>query len=232
MIPAREVIYAFRQYYDRYDGKRSPTMDIRAQSFIIDQAIKKFIDSTLALAEIDSTRRENIRVLEKKGIFLQESGSTHNAVIYGLPEDHLQTLNRSARISNQCGSRDVPLVLMQADDTNFAINNMYWKPSLEWEQAFCDEGEKGLYVFNGDFNVDSVIIDYYRKHVTFDCPSLADGGRYLRGGDTTMITTDTGLELPERTLDRIIQIAAMLSEANNGDDRDLSVRIRAIMSVS
>lgn len=233
MIPAREVIYAFRQYYDRYDGKRSPSMDVRAESFHIDQAIKKFIEATIKLTEIDSIHREDIRVLEVKEYAMSEIGSGDGFNIYDYPKDHFKTLRRQVSASSKgCGNKKFPTVLAQTDDINFMLSNIYWKPSFAWEQSFCDEGEKGLYVWHDDdFTISKLSIDYYRKHVTFDCPSLADGGKYLRGGNTSMVTTDTGIELPENTLDKIIQIATLLSQANQGDDREVANRIRTITAL-
>lgn len=233
MIPAREVIYAFRQTYDRYDSKRNPSLDIRSECYHINQAIIKFIEATIKLAETDLIKRNDIRILEKKNVSFKLSEAKDNYNIYEVPEDYFVPLRRIIKAEKEgCGVKVFPPIVAQSDDLSYMTTNLYWKPNFGWEQSVCDEGEKGIYVWhNNDFKIKELNVDYYRKHITFDCPSLADGGKYLRGGDTKMVEKDTHLELPDNTLSKIIQIADILAQSNQGDERNLATRIKQITTV-
>jgi hypothetical protein len=230
MTPAREVIYAFRQFYDRYDGKRNPSLDIRSECFHINQAIIKFIEATIKLAETDLIKRNDIRILEMKNVpfALLQSKEKHN--IYQVPDDYFVPLRRMIKAEKEgCGIKEFSPTVAQSDDLSYMLTNTYWKPNFGWEQSVCDEGKDGIYVWhNKDFTIKELNVDYYRKHIIFDCPSLADGGKYLRGGDTKMVTQDTYLELPDNTLSKIIQIADLLAQSNQSDERNLATRIKQI----
>lgn len=232
MIPAREVIYAFRQFYDRYDSKRNPSLDIRSECFHINQAIIKYIEAVIKLAETDAIKREELRVLEKKNVGLAIVKEQSNFNIYSFPKDHFTTLRRTIEVEKgNCGIKTIIPTIAQTDDLSYMLSNIYWKPDFAWEQSICDEGNEGLYIYhNNDFVIKKAIIDYYRHHITFDCPSLASNGKYLRGGDTDIVTEDTYLELPQNTLSKVIQIADIIAKSNQGDDRDLATRIRQIAS--
>lgn len=233
MLSAREVVYAFRQQYDRYDGKRSPSLDIRSQCYHINQAITVFIENTIKYTEIDSIHRENIRVLEIKEKSLSKFFEGDGYYVFSYPENHFKTLRRTVYASRSgCGNKRFPPILSQTDDLSIMLDNIYWKPNFGWEQAICDEGEKGLYVWTDkDFEITDLKVDYYRNHIVFDCPSLADNGKYLRGGDTYVVTDDTQLELPDRCLNKIIQIAVLLAQTNQGDEREMQARIKLITTL-
>lgn len=231
MIAASEMIYAFRQNYDRYDGKKKPSLDIRAQCYHINTAIDKFVENAIILAETNSIFRESIRNLEIKEVSLdlKKNGDTFN--IYKYPKDHLKTLRRRVVAKkDKCGTKEFPIILFQTDDLDHANINSYWKSNYGWETALGDEGSEGLYVWhNKDFGIDKVKVDYYRKHINFECPSLADGGQYWSGGETELITKDTYFELDTFSKDKVIQIAVMLATINIGDERDLALRLRNIL---
>ncbi len=231
MIAASEMIYAFRQNYDRYDGKKKPSLDIRSQCYHINTAIEKFVENAIKNAETDSIFRESIRMLEKKEVSLELVKKESQYDIYKYPDKHLKTLRRRVVANkDKCGTKEFPIILFQTDDLDHANVNQFWKSDFAWETALGDEGSDGLYVWhNGDFKTEKVIIDYYREHVRFDCPSLADGGKYFSGGETELITTDTYFELDKFSFDKVVQIAVMLATINIGDERDLALRIRNIL---
>jgi hypothetical protein len=233
MIAAREVIYAFRQYYDRYEGQRSPSLNIIDQCFHIDQAIQRFIETSVKLAETNSLYRNDLRILERKFISFKKVEDTKDYVVVEYPDDYLKLLRASAYSEKSgCGSKIISTTIAQSDDLNYMLSNTHWKPSFGWEQAIADEADKGLYVWsNGDFEIKEVVGDYYRKHIRFDCPSLAKDEKYFIGGGTKLVTKDTGIELPSNTLHKIIQIATILAQTNQNNASEVANQIRLITTI-
>lgn len=233
MIPAREVVYAFRQYYDRYEGQRSPALDIVDECFHIDQAIQRFIETSIKLAETNSLYRNDLRVLERKYVGLKLVERKDDYIVAEYPSDYLKLLRASVYIDKEnCGNKVISATIGQSDDLNYLLSNVHWKPSFGWEQTIADEADKGLYVWsNGDFNIKDVIIDYYRKHIRFQCPSLAKEGKYFIGGGTDLVSDDTGIELPNNTLHKIIQIAVILAHTNQNNANEVANRIRLITTI-
>lgn len=233
MIPAREVVYAFRQYYDRYEGQRSPSLNIIDECFHIDQAIQRFIEASIKLAETNSLYRNDLRVLERKYINLKKTDKGDKYVVFEYPEDYLKLLRANVYVTKEnCGSKEISATIAQSDDLNYMLSNVHWKPNFGWEQAIADEADKGLYVWSdNDFSIENVVVDYFRKHVRFQCPSLSKDGKYFTGGGTDLVSEDTGIELPDNTLHKIINIAVILAHTNQNNTNEVANRIRLITTI-
>ena len=55
--------------------------------------------------------------------------------------------------------------LKKEGDINVLLKDEFWKPSLEWGETICTIVGNKLRVYFDNFNIDYVILEYYRYPV-------------------------------------------------------------------
>lgn len=233
MIPAKRSIIEFDRKFDRFVGEDNRRLRIEDKLGVINEALEIYFENRVKVAETNSQVRNDLRILENKEIELELFKKTKAYSIYSIPKDSYSILRQRALVSkDHCGEKEIPLILFQTDDLDNARKSPYWKSSYQWEHALADEGSKGLYVWHeNDFNIESVIIDYYRKPGEIHAPSMSSELQY-EDWNGLIQTKDQGLELSDTYSHRkIIDIAVLIARADLGDVRDFEIQLNKILNV-
>lgn len=233
MLPAKRSIIDFDRKHDRFVGEDNRRLRLEDKLAVINEALEIYFENRVKLAETNSMVRNDLRVLEEKEIELKLLEKKPKYSIYEIPEDSYKLLrHRVIATKEGCGSKEFPVIIFQTDDLDNARKSPYWRSSFQWEHALADEGSKGLYIWHeGDFEIDSVIVDYYRKPQEIHAPSMKDDGEY-EDWNCIVRTKDQGLELDDTYSHRkIIDIAVLIARADLGDVRDFEVQLNKILNV-
>ena len=174
MITARRSIVDFDRKYDRFVGQANRRLRQEDKLAVINEALEIYFENRVKVAETDSKVRDDLRVLEMKEVKIPLVISEENFNVYEIPAESYRVLRKRVVASKEdCGEKDIPLIMFQTDDIDNARNSPYWRSSFQWEHAISDEGSKGLYVWHeGDFKIVKTIIDYYRKPKEIHAPSM------------------------------------------------------------
>lgn len=233
MVSARKSIMDFDRKFDRFVGEDKQRLRLVDKLAVINESQLIYFENTVELAEINSKVRENLRPFEKKEVSLEliQKGEKYN--IYKIPEDNYRILRQRAIASKKgCDlKKEIQVIMFQTDDLNNARNSPYWRSSFEWEHALADEGSKGLYVWHeGGFDIDDLIIDYYRKPEEIHAPTMKTSGKYTDWNGVER-TQDQGTEFNEFSHRKIIDLSVLKGRANLGDIPDFQIKYNEILNI-
>lgn len=153
-----------------------------------------------------------------------------NYSIFELPPDCFKVLRRRviAKKEKCKTTKSIRVVNFQKDDLNYALSSPFWKPDFGWEICIGNLGSKGYYVWHGgDYKIDSLIVDWYRRPKNFHAPSMHPNEKYLDWITGEMITKDVNCEMIEEYAEEIVDIAVVSALTINGDN--LSTKVNEII---
>lgn len=231
MIKSIRCLFEYNLKFDRFKSEYNENLLLEQKLYFINQAqFKIFRNKIDNFTEKTSKYRTELRFFEEKEHRLELVEKLDTYSIYKLPENYYKILRqRCVQSKEGCGEKDIKLFFFETDDLNNALSNPYWKPSFEWGQGICDEGNKGLYIWtDSSADIEEVIIDYYRKPAEIHAPSLHHNKEYV-SWDGELITKDSGLEL-EENLNEIINLAILDTRASFGDVKDYELQLSKIFN--
>lgn len=230
-IKSSRLVYEFDRRFDRFTGEQKPAIRLEHKMSLLNEATQIFFENRVKLAEINSRVRDELRPLEEKERRLKVNNKSSEVAVAAIPEESFRVLRAVATISRPgCGQKKVPVVMMATDDLTRARKNAFWRSSFEWEHILGDEGKEGLYLYHdGEFSVDEVTVDFYRRPAELHAPSMSSKKEYIDWNGVTR-KKDVDLELDNTFAYRkIVDIAVLLARADIGDQRDLQVSITKIL---
>lgn len=233
MIPAKRSIIEFDRKFDRFVGEENRRLRIEDKLAVINEALEIYFENRVKLTETNSMVRNDLRALEEKEIELELLVYKSKYSIYTIPDNSYKFLRNRAVVSKEeCGQKEIPLIIFQTDDLDNARKSPYWRSSFQWEHALADEGSKGFYVWHeDDFKIENIIVDYYRKPKEIHVPSMSSNLEY-EDWNGVLRTKDQGLELDDTYSHRkIIDIAVLIARADLGDVRDFEIQLNKILNV-
>ncbi len=231
-IKASRLIYEFDRRFDRFAGQQKPALRLENKLSLLNEATQIFFENRVKLAEVNSRVRDELRPLEEKSkkLTLKKGVSVDIAAI---PKDSFRILRAEATISKKdCSPKVVPLIMLTTDDLSRARKNAYWRSSFEWEHLLADEGSQGLYLYHdGEFSVDEVVIDFYRRPTEIHAPSMSADKQY-EDWNGIVRKKDIDLELDNTyAYRRIVDIAVLLARVDIGDQRDFQMKLAEILQI-
>lgn len=197
-----------------------------------------FYENRLSILETNPQVREDLRAAEIKNVCLscKNDKSDNRVCIVTLPEDYYrrsrQRLLAECKDERNCGEKELVLKIAQSDDLTEILRDPFRKPSYEYEEAWADEGTKGLYVYhNNAFTVKKVCIDYFRTLPRIATPSLTSSGYYIND-EGVKVSVDQGYILD--TTDswrKIVDIAALIALRDTSNVQDFQTQLNKILQV-
>ena len=232
MIPASRLVIDFDRRFDRFLSQDNQRLRLEDKLAVINEAIEIYFENKVKIAETNSSVRNILRSLEEKEVSLKNLRDEKHYTIFEIPEKSYTILRQRALVSKEhCGTKEIPVLMFQSDDINNARKSPYWKSSYQWEHAIADEGAKGLYVWHeGDFKIDELIVDYYRRPQEVHAPSMKEEKFYIDWNGKKQ-TKDQGLELRDYAYKDIGDIASLIYKANIGDASDYEIQLSKILNV-
>lgn len=155
------------------------------------------------LDETNITRKDELQQLLKsetlKGV------KKENYYEFNLPEDYFH-YKRSVSYT--------PCImtnwLKKEGDINVLLKDEFWKPSLEWGETLCTIVGNKLRVYFDNFNIDYVILEYYRYPVNIN---MSDGFSDVNNNPTVNVD-------PEFKGVNLIEILNYTCQILSGDTSD------------
>lgn len=233
MISAKRLINEFNRKFDRFDGQYKKTLRVDQKLSILNEALMTYFNNRVRIAETNSQVREDLRPLEVKEKQIKIGIRKDDYIIAENPKDCYLILRRKVIASREgCKPKELPVYLFQTNDLNNALKNPFWKSSFEWEQIIGDEGSGGLYLWhNKEFNVDKVVIDYYKSPGVIKCASCVNSGSY-EDMDGIVISTDEGIIFNSTVvMHDILDIAVLMARRDLGDAMDYAVALKAVLEL-
>ena len=120
----------------------------------------KFITLALQNRGVDDIRYiQHLLVLDKK---IKPEDTSKNKVNFPLPENYFDLSSARANAkSNNCQDI-IDLFEIQTENLNEVLFNEFLKPSFDWREAPYTINSDKLSVYVDNFNLDSLLLNYYR----------------------------------------------------------------------
>lgn len=232
----QKLHFRIKKKVDRKINETQKEVPVNQIDDYIQEALSIYVSRIAERAEVDQRHRNNLKLLERKGISSGVLERNKNYDVVKLPDDYwykLRTVvigSRDCPDCKKCKGRELKAVYAQSSDLNESNKSPYLKSNFEYEESIVDEGEKGLYVYHyGDFKVDQVLFDYYRKPVDPKTPNLQKGAIY-KDSSGQAVTDNVCFELVDSyQLDDIADLAALLIEKDRGSVDDYQTRVNQII---
>ena len=232
MISARKLVADTRSKINSIDTGSGQAFSVIDIVRALNDAYEILVENNIKLTDTSSVARDNLRKLEIKNYSLKlENRGDHYFAKY--PDDLYKRLNHVAVAKcDQCEKtkRIIPRIV-QSDDLHEARRNPYRKANFGWEQLIADEGGDGLFLYTDEaYNLEKVIIDYYRKIRYIEVPSLAECNNYEYGDyDDRVIKEDVNFDLDSTYIARkVTDIAALLIKTDINDRESVALRIQQL----
>lgn len=185
------------------------------ECWMIAEAFNKGMDAWVlrqleGINQTKSTAEGSIRSIDKLRVILTQSNlSMDNQGDYWeglLPDDYLEWSRVSANASSKCcPARKLKIFLGEEADVDVDLLDKVKRPSFEWAETLGTVIGQTVRIYtNGDFNVESPYLTYYRKpkHIQIlDCVDPDTG---------LPVTIDVECEFPDTIIENIIDEAAAI----------------------
>ena len=232
-IKATRFHTSFLEKANHSNSEYLQRLDTAQRDLLFNEALDIVIEALVKRTEIDSEVRNHLRLLEKKRVELNKVDSNEEFDVFAYPDGFYKRLRQEAIASKECcqnHKRNLVVRVFNSDEINEARKNTNWKPSWDYEQTFADEAEKGLYVWHdGQFNIDQVYIDYFRKPKEIQAPSFESCGYYINS-DGEQVSNDVDFEIDSTYLYRkIVDIAVLLAMRNNNEINNFKTQAETIL---
>jgi hypothetical protein len=171
-----------------------------------------FDDSRIILAVNEAQNRfiewiyekkneDDIRLIQKflQPSSLQKHSDDEISSYFSLPADYFEFVNLKSKAKKSECIGNLLLFEVKSFDYNELLHDINNMPSFEYRESFYYIQNNKVRIFKADFEVISVVIDYYRY------PKKIDVQGYINIDNTPSVESHP--EWDDRTMDRIINIA-------------------------
>lgn len=239
-ISATKLHQEFRRRANRADSSKNESFEIIDIDSYLNEAQDIFYTNRLSLIETTPQLREELRKAEVKD-YCSECNFYKNdnkVCVVEFPDNYYRRIRQTAEVAcadyRHCDDKTITLHIAQSDDISEILKDPFRKPSFEFEEAWADEGEHGLYVYhNNAFRVKKVCLSYYKKLPRIAAPSLVEPDGYYIDGGGNKITVDQGFILDNTDAWRVVvDIAALLAFRDITDQANYQLELGKILNTS
>jgi hypothetical protein len=236
VIPAKTLHQNLNRRLNRISSDFQSHFTVDEKDFFINQAIEIYQENITGIAETNSRIRESLRTLLFPDIELTKIDKNEQYATYEYPKDFYRRERAYAFAkSKDCSeSRIIDIVIIQRDDLNKVIDDIFWNVSFEWAETFAVESHEGILVYHqNEMILQKVFIDYYKEIPKVYFPSgIEPQGCYTNPYTGEILTEDQGLELVNNyQMRKILDIAALLMRASRGDSIEFQLELSKIFNV-
>lgn len=215
--------------------KTSQTVEISVRYIdsVIEEAMQLVYELCVDNADINHRVIEDLRPLVKDDILLKVIKESEDYSVYELPKDYFRIKRLYGKVSKAgCPQKNLRIWKAKANEINNSLRDENWKPSYQWGITFYDAVSNGIKVFhNGEFGIDRLKIDYYKKFTPIRCPAKEDDNFYV-WYEGTKITSNQETEfLANYIIRRFTDVAAAIIQRDKGDTQEFSLKLQGIMSL-
>jgi hypothetical protein len=138
-----------------------------------------------------------------------------------LPTDYLEWKRISVKATNNCCPDPKLMVVYQTEDANVPtlLRDVNKRPDFQWGETFCTLKNNKVQVYtNGDFNISSAILTYYRQPTKIQIANCIDP--YTGVASAADVECEFKDDLVELFIDEAAKIIAGDIEAMNQFQRN------------
>lgn len=180
-------------------------------SLLYNEAGKKILTLHLQNRGIDDVRYIQ-KFLKLKHKVPYESKSIDGKIYnFPLPKDYFDLADAEARASKGKCSHTINLVEIQTENYTEIIQDEFWKPSFEWEEAPYTINSDNLSVYVSDFTISDILLNYYRYPAQLRLIDETD--------PESEFTSDSIIEWDEKSLDDVITLMVFNLDINSNNPR-------------
>lgn len=233
-IKATRLQDEVRRKLNRKNSEYGRKISVSEMDLILTEAYHIYVENRVALFEVNSNVRQELRQLEVKNQPLTTIPDKTNNLNYlaEFPDKYYRVTRLHVQAKKEgCGEKELKGIIVQTDDLNEALRDPFYKPSFEFEEILYDEGGEYLHLYtDGTFRVKKVFIDYLKKPGDIRTPSLVKG-KYI-DSDGNEIKADQDLELDSTfQMRKIVDIAAAIALRDLGDINDYQAQVNKILQL-
>lgn len=210
--------YDFKQKLNKIDSQQYRNLRIPEIDWKINEAYDIYVKS---IAEPRSRNHlgfegiqrsiDDLRTIVENDVEIPTSliPGTNNYLAV-IPEEYQHYVSAKIKMSKEgCGSRVGRALQKQHDDRH--EESEFDKSSFEWKEVNIRFYTDGIKIFtDGTFTVESICLDFIRKH-----PYIHNAEDYIGGTynlpDGTVLTGTQSCELPEHTHREIVDLAVLIA---------------------
>lgn len=170
----------------------------------------RFVENTYERKGDDNIRYIQTLLVESKSI--KSSGKKNNYYKFELPVNYFNFSNVYAKASKKdCVNKHIDLYEIKDTSRNYILSDEFTSPSFEYREAPFTFSDDSINVFTSDFQVDSIILSYYRypKQITQVDPENPESD----------LDDSFELDFDDKVIDRIISDAVSGFDINNNSER-------------
>ena len=233
MIKVNKLHNSVRSYIRRYNRELGKKIYVKDIDDALNEAIDVIFENYAARFENNKTFRAHLRQLERKKVALKIEKTYDDCVFAKYPEDIYFVTRQWCTASRGECRRDLIVRPVQTDDLSESLRDPNWSPSFDWEETIADEGGDGIFVFhNGNFQIDTVYVDYLKKPDHVAAPSLVQPDNYYIDESGDKVKEDCDFEIDSTFIWRkVANVGALIILRNLGEIQDYETQLSKIMNL-
>lgn len=165
----------------------------------------QWCDDRIKLSETNIVRKDEVQHLLKQVSLSPVKDSSGMFYEVSIPDDYFRYKRSYSHAPCMIENR-----LVKEGDINVLLKDMFWKPSIEWEEALCTIINNKIRVYVDDFKITKVDLIYYREPQKIN---MADGYSDINGNATSNVDP----ELSGSSLIEVLMLTCNLLSADSTD---------------
>lgn len=235
-IQSSKLVYDFhRKYHASVTGANNDLALVDIIAYL-NEAQEIWYENRVFVAQTNQKARNDLRVFKKDKISLGCSKIDSKCCLAKYPKDFYHRLNQLAITSKDCcpDTKEIIPRILQSDDLHEARRNPYRKANFFFEQLSAIETTNGLIIYHdGEFEINDIIIDYYRKPQEIHAPShelCPNGTYYLYDG--RIVNQNQNFEVDGTYVNNLVSdIAVLLASRDITDRAGVETQIQKMLAV-
>lgn len=234
-ISSKKSVYDFKRKFHSIvsnEENNLPLVDIIAY---LNEGQEIWYENRVYVAQTNQKVRNDLRVFKKDKIPLNCEILDKKCCLARYPKNIYKRLNQLAITTKACCpdiEKEIIPRILQSDDLHEARKNPYRQANFFYEQLNAIETKDGLIIYHdGEMEIKSIFIDYYRKPKEIHAPSLEicdDGVYYDYCG--RIIKRDSNFEVDATYAHNdVVNIAVLLASRDIGNITGFQLKLAEIL---
>lgn len=232
MVESRKLVYDFDRKFDNILSGQSVKIPLVDKIAYLNEFQQLLFNNCVRQAEVNQEAANYIRRFKEDRFSLNISAG--NPVFARYPDNIHTRLNQLVIASKKdcCpDEKEIIINVLQSDDIHKARKNELRKSSFFFERCIGVTSAEGLSLYtDGEFNVEQVLIDYYRKPGEIHAPSYEKcNGEYYYLYNNNVIVEDTYCEFENHIDNLITDGAVLLASADKKDPGGFQLKLEKLL---
>jgi len=232
MVSNLQIHSELKRRFDRVTSNGSEEINTEEWDGYFNEAYRAWVKLRAAISKTNNKVRYDLRKLEVIDKKLKITDNKNPKwIIAELPEEYydIQMIVVTAKKEGCDTVAQLEVPMLQGDDWFNTSNDPNYAPSFLWRRTFADENSQGLRIGKGDFSIESVNIDYYRKPTPIYSVELDDC--YQEGARAMLGNSNKPFELDDMQSDEIIDIAVYYASRDKGNYAEAKSQFEKVVNM-